>query len=148
MLTAISMSAVATNGVVPGNVADFIPFIPESYQFQLSPTDLPEITSHSMWRTWLFIASSNERGSYYQFSLMTKCDGRAGTEGFHLRFLADYSPCVPYEIWQEPKYWIFNHLAISVCYYLTSWLTCRTIEQRGSSLVAGHVPTHPFLEAI
>ena len=45
------------------------PFTPESDQFQISPAASPEILHHTVWRTWLFIAYSDERWLYYQFSL-------------------------------------------------------------------------------
>ena len=35
----------------------------------LSPAASPEISHHTAWRTWLFIAYSDERWLYYQFSL-------------------------------------------------------------------------------
>ena len=44
------------------------PFPPKSDQFQISPAASPKILHHTVWRTWLFIAYSNERWSYYQFS--------------------------------------------------------------------------------
>ena len=47
----------------------FNPFTPESDQFQISPAASPEILHHTVWRTWLFIAYSDERWLYYQFSL-------------------------------------------------------------------------------
>ena len=37
------------------------PFTPKSDQFQISPTASPEILHHTVWRTWFFIAYSNER---------------------------------------------------------------------------------------
>ena len=42
---------------------------PKSDQFHISPAALPEILHCTVWRTWLFIAYSNERWSYYQLSL-------------------------------------------------------------------------------
>ena len=47
----------------------FNPFIPKSDQFQISPAASPEILHHTVWRICLFIAYSDERWSYYQFSL-------------------------------------------------------------------------------
>ena len=41
----------------------------KSGQFQISPAASPEILHHTLWRTWLFIAYSDERWLYYQFSL-------------------------------------------------------------------------------
>ena len=40
-----------------------------SDQFRISPADSPEIFHHTVWRTWLFIAYSDERWLYNQFSL-------------------------------------------------------------------------------
>ena len=40
-----------------------------SDQYQISPAASPVILHHKVWRTWLFIAYSNERWWYYQFSL-------------------------------------------------------------------------------
>ena len=37
------------------------PFTPESDQCQNSPAASPEILCHTVWRTWLFIAYSDER---------------------------------------------------------------------------------------
>ena len=37
------------------------PFTPKSDQFQISPAASPEILHHTVWRTWLFIAYSDER---------------------------------------------------------------------------------------
>ena len=45
------------------------PFIPKSDQFQISPAASPAILHHTVWRTRLFIAYSDERWLYYQFSL-------------------------------------------------------------------------------
>ena len=36
------------------------PFTPKSDQFQISPANSPEILHHTVWRTWLFIAYSDE----------------------------------------------------------------------------------------
>ena len=44
------------------------PFTPKSDQRQISPVASAETLQHAVW-TWLFIASSDERGLYYQFSL-------------------------------------------------------------------------------
>ena len=38
-------------------------------QFQITPAASPDILHHTVWRTWLFIAYSDERWLYYQFSL-------------------------------------------------------------------------------
>ena len=54
---------------VLGQVLTFNPFTPKSDQFQISPAASPEIWHHTVWRTWLFIAYSDERWFYYQFSL-------------------------------------------------------------------------------
>ena len=40
-----------------------------SDQYEISPEASPEILHHKLWRTWLFIAYSDERWLYYQFSL-------------------------------------------------------------------------------
>ena len=45
------------------------PFPPESDHFQISPAAPPEIWHHTVWRTWLFIAYSDEKWLYYKFSL-------------------------------------------------------------------------------
>ena len=45
------------------------PFTPESDQCQNSPAASQEIWHHTVWRTWLFIAYSDERWLYYKFSL-------------------------------------------------------------------------------
>ena len=45
------------------------PFTPKSDQSPISPVASPEILHHTVWRTWLFIAYSNERLLHYQFSL-------------------------------------------------------------------------------
>ena len=42
-------------------------FTPKSCQCQISPAASPEISHHTVWRTWLFIAYSDERWLYYQF---------------------------------------------------------------------------------
>ena len=44
-------------------------FTPESDQCQNSPTASQEIWHHTVWRTWLFIAYSDEKWLYYKFSL-------------------------------------------------------------------------------
>ena len=41
-------------------------FTPMSDQFQISPAASPEIVRHTVWRTWVFIAYSDERWLYYQ----------------------------------------------------------------------------------
>ena len=45
------------------------PFTPNSDQCQISPAASSEILHHTVWRTWLFIACSDERWWYYLFSL-------------------------------------------------------------------------------
>ena len=45
------------------------PFTPESDQCQNSPAESQEIWHHTVWRTWLFIAYSDEKWLYYKFSL-------------------------------------------------------------------------------
>ena len=45
------------------------PFTPESDQCQNSPAASKEIWHHTVWRTWLFIAYSDEKWLYYKFSL-------------------------------------------------------------------------------
>ena len=44
------------------------PFTPESDQCQNSPAASQEIWHHTVWRTWLFIAYSDEKWLYYKFS--------------------------------------------------------------------------------
>ena len=45
------------------------PFTPESDQCQIFPPAPLEILHHTVWRTWLFIAYSDEKWLYYKFSL-------------------------------------------------------------------------------
>ena len=45
------------------------PFTPVSDQCQNSPAASQEIWHHTVWRTWLFIAYSDEKWLYYKFSL-------------------------------------------------------------------------------
>ena len=45
------------------------PFTPESDQCQISPPAPPKIWHHTVWRTWLFIAYSDEKWLYYKFFL-------------------------------------------------------------------------------
>ena len=47
----------------------FNPFTPESDQCQNSPATSQGIWHHTVWRTWLFIAYSDEKWLYYKFSL-------------------------------------------------------------------------------
>ena len=47
----------------------FKPFTPKSDQCPISPAASREILHYTVWRTWLFIAYSDERWLYYQFSL-------------------------------------------------------------------------------
>ena len=47
----------------------FTPFIPKNDQCQISPVASPQILHHTVWRTWPYIAYSDQRWSYYQFSL-------------------------------------------------------------------------------
>ena len=47
----------------------FNPFTPESDQCQNSPAASQEIWHHTVWRTWLFIAYSDEKWLYYKFLL-------------------------------------------------------------------------------
>ena len=47
----------------------FNPFTPESDKCQNSPAASQEIWHHTVWRTWLFIAYSDEKWLYYKFSL-------------------------------------------------------------------------------
>ena len=50
------------------------PFTPESDQCQNSPAASQEIWHHTVWRTWLFIANSDEKWLYYKFSLHHSCN--------------------------------------------------------------------------
>ena len=47
----------------------FNPFTPESDQCQNSPAASQEIWHHTVWRTWPFIAYSDEKWLYYKFLL-------------------------------------------------------------------------------
>ena len=47
----------------------FNPFTPESDQCHISPTASREIWHHTVWRTWLFIAYSDEKWLCYKFLL-------------------------------------------------------------------------------
>ena len=47
----------------------FNPSTPKSDQFQCSPAASPETLHHTVWRTLLFMAWSDKRSLYYQFSL-------------------------------------------------------------------------------
>ena len=51
----------------------FNPFTPERDQCQISPAASPEILQHTVRRTWLFIAYSDERWLKYKFSLHHLC---------------------------------------------------------------------------
>ena len=44
------------------------PFTSKSDQFQISPAASPDILHHTVWRTWLFIAYSDDRWLYYTSS--------------------------------------------------------------------------------
>ena len=46
------------------------PFTPKSDQFQISPAASPDISHHTVWRTWLFTAYSDERWEHHQPSLL------------------------------------------------------------------------------
>ena len=52
-----------------GKIQVFNPFTPESDQCQISPAASQEIWHHTVRRTWLFIAYSDEKWLYYKFSL-------------------------------------------------------------------------------
>ena len=43
------------------------PFTPKSDQFRISPAASPETLHHTLWRTWLFVAYSDEAWLYNQF---------------------------------------------------------------------------------
>ena len=49
------------------------PFTPKSEQFQISSAASPEISHHTVWRTWLFIDYSDERWLHYQFAVPHLC---------------------------------------------------------------------------
>ena len=55
------------------------PFTPESDQCKNSPAASQEIWHHTVWRTWLFIAYSDERWLYYKFSLQHSYKGWENT---------------------------------------------------------------------
>ena len=57
----------------PSGTYDLNPLTPESDQCQISPAASPEILHHTVRRTWLFIAYSDERWLYYKFSLHHLC---------------------------------------------------------------------------
>ena len=48
---------------------DFDPVTPKSDQCRIYPAASLEIWHHTVWRTWLFIAHSDEKWLYYKFSL-------------------------------------------------------------------------------
>ena len=50
-------------------ISENYPFTPESDERQNSPAASQEIWHHTVWRTWLFIAYSDEKWLYYKFSL-------------------------------------------------------------------------------
>ena len=54
---------------VCGVITTYNPFTPQSDQCQNSPAASQEIWHHTVWRTWLFIAYSDEKWLYYKFSL-------------------------------------------------------------------------------
>ena len=67
-----AVSWIPPSWILERNVGDrsFInPFTPESDQCQNSPAASQEIWHHTVWRTWLFIANSDEKWLYYKFSL-------------------------------------------------------------------------------
>ena len=45
------------------------PFTPRSDQLQISPAASPEISHHTVWRTWVLITHSDQRWLCYQISL-------------------------------------------------------------------------------
>ena len=56
--------------IISGDPFFISPFTPKSDQFQISPAASPEILHHTVWRTWLSIAYSDERWLIYcQYSL-------------------------------------------------------------------------------
>ena len=59
--------------VYDGAAILFNPFTPESDQSQISPPAPPEILHHTVRRTWLIIAYSDERWLSYKFSLSHLC---------------------------------------------------------------------------
>ena len=54
---------------MPSNRNWLIPFTPESDQCQNFPAASQEMWHHTVWRTWLFIAYSDEKWLCYKFSL-------------------------------------------------------------------------------
>ena len=68
---------VSRSGLPSGCVGDFTTsgrgflslFTPKSGQRPISPAAAPEILYHTVWRTWLFTASSYGRWLYHQSSL-------------------------------------------------------------------------------
>ena len=70
----------------------FSPFTPKSNQFQVVPAASPEIWYHTVWRTWLSIAYSDERWLHYQFSLrhtflskrLGECTLNSGVKGLKI----------------------------------------------------------------
>ena len=59
MVTSTSMKQLC--GLIANKHSQVNPFTPESDQCQISPAASQEIWHHTVWRTWLFIAYSDER---------------------------------------------------------------------------------------
>ena len=80
------------------------PFTPESDQCQNSPAASQEIWHHTVWRTWLFIAYSDEKWLYYKFSLHHS----------HNRFLKGWENTL-FELRSERVEGLVRQLDISSC---------------------------------
>ena len=65
------------------------PFAPKGDQFQISPSASPEILHHTVWRTWLFMAYSDERRLCYQLSTRRNVLFELGSE----RVKTGFWPC-------------------------------------------------------
>ena len=119
-------------GQVSPDTCHFIsPFTPKSDQCQISPAAPAEILHHTVWTTWLFIANSDERWLYYQFSLPhlqifpLKCWENVP---FELRMLFQFCICSTGHLAFCMKLWFISTVIYIVCYRLADLnFTYRTI---------------------
>ena len=100
LLKFITLRSERGQGRIRGSI---IPFTPESDQCQNSPAASQEIWHHTVWRTWLFIAYSDEKWLYYKFSLHHSYN----------RFLKGWENTL-FELRSERVMTCINHMVITI----------------------------------
>ena len=114
------------------------PFTPESDQCQNSPAASQEIWHHTVWRTWLFIAYSDEKWLYYKFSLHHSYN--RFLKGWENTLFELRSERVKYSWVLDSRAEMIQSTCASACLSFAIWMTdllCDTVSSMLVSLSRG-----------